>query len=332
MQLPVTTYASSTTYTISVFARARQIGEFMISVGTAATVGTGFDLLGGVAFTVPGVTRPTSDSITQLANGWYLCTITFTTGTGSTASPGAFYLIRGSPSYTGDGSNIWIWGAQITQTSFPADYVPTTTASVTQAADQIILSPGALNTTAQTIMSYFYGPIGNEGDQGGAYSINDGTSSNHIDYRPVSATSILTSSGMNTSLGTGSGTSAAMFHKVVETVQVGNMALSLDGSAPYTAAPSAMPTTLNKVLIGDLDNSNGAYEINTNVTAFGLWNGVVASTADLQRLTTISGLLSIFNCSSDFAASGPCGVNFPSGRTGSTPLRPPSGRLGSSCW
>jgi hypothetical protein len=120
---------------VSIFAKASE-RSWLVMYIYSTTYGDNrtayFNLSDGVLGTVSaGVTA----SIQKLPNGW--CRVSISTGTGS------FPSIRigtaagnGVKSYTGGSAfGLFVWGAQLEYYSFPTSYIPTTSATVTRAAD-----------------------------------------------------------------------------------------------------------------------------------------------------------------------------------------------------
>ena len=122
-------------YTMSVFAKA---AERNILTLMPATTGGGdapvyFNLSNGTISTSLGSAN--SASIQSYPNGWYRCSVT--DGTGGFGYPFiGVAAVSGTESYAGNGtSGIYIWGAQLEAGVFSTSYIPTTTATVTRAAD-----------------------------------------------------------------------------------------------------------------------------------------------------------------------------------------------------
>lgn len=140
-RLNVVPAASGTTYTHTVFAKANGYTKVRMADSSGARYAASFDL-SAVTVTDTGGAGYVSGSITPFSNGWYRCSITFT----STASnfwpsvvgypdTGATLNNYGA-SYLGDGvSGIYIWGAQLEIGAFATSYIPTTTTALTRNAD-----------------------------------------------------------------------------------------------------------------------------------------------------------------------------------------------------
>lgn len=134
------TASNATAYTYSVFAKAGTQNSFTLEArgATGNVYDYAFTLSGAGTATVNGsaVGSPTG-GIQQLANGWYRCWITKTT---TNTTP--LYIIGFGQGSTA--TNIYIFGAQMEAGSFATSYIPTTSASVTRAADVVTIGGAAL--------------------------------------------------------------------------------------------------------------------------------------------------------------------------------------------
>ena len=124
--------AAATTYTYSAFAKTGDAGTGtlqLLAVDTATSANSAtssFSTVSGtitVAASTNGTFTNASSIITPLADGWYRCSLTFTTGTETSIN---LRLYSRLPT-TGDGTRgILLWGAQLEQSSTVGEYIPTT--------------------------------------------------------------------------------------------------------------------------------------------------------------------------------------------------------------
>lgn len=130
-QAPTTAAAA---HTFSVYLKAAERSFALIYAGVT-NVGVMVNLLTGATNTVAGITAPTSSSVTDAGNGWYRCSMTFTTT--AAASSVFVYLANNSTSfsYAGDGtSGVLLWGAQLSNSASLDPYVYNPVAAPTSAA------------------------------------------------------------------------------------------------------------------------------------------------------------------------------------------------------
>ena len=125
------TVSSGVTYSASCYMKAAERSLVYLALATTPSAIAYFDLSNG---TVADSSDPDllSAIITPVGDGWYRCSITtVSTGTSTNIRIGLTPSITAGtfPSHTGDGtSGIYIWGAQLEESSTVGQYVKTTTA------------------------------------------------------------------------------------------------------------------------------------------------------------------------------------------------------------
>ena len=112
----------------------------------ANKAGTGcrawFDLSNG---TTTSVDTGCTASITSAGNGWYRCILTGNSNTGA-ITPALQVFVQNvtgnQTTYDGDGSSVYVWGAQLEAGSFPTSYIPNngTPGGIIRAADVASIS------------------------------------------------------------------------------------------------------------------------------------------------------------------------------------------------
>jgi hypothetical protein len=140
----VTKAASALAYSTSVYVKQGTLTTFRLSLDSGSAsqrADAFFDIsLGVVSSTsVTGTFTNESATITDVGNGWYICTLSATTGTETN--------IR-STIYGSGAGTIYLWGAQLELGSY-ATLHPNTTAAVTRNAD-VISKTGISSLIGQT--------------------------------------------------------------------------------------------------------------------------------------------------------------------------------------
>jgi hypothetical protein len=190
-------FTSGTSYTFSVYVKAAERANIRLTLPAAAftsALASQFNLALGTTTTISAGATAT---IAALQSDWYRCTMT-ATATATVSSTISLQIGENSTSttvnYTGDGtSGIYAWGAQLEAGAFPTSYIPTTTATVTRAADVASITGSNFSSWYNQTASTIYSEAASS--SGAAYTGNIygfGTSFNdsishyrQVDFQPV---------------------------------------------------------------------------------------------------------------------------------------------------
>lgn len=265
-----TTQAVSTSYVLSVFAKAGNVSFLRLrNLAQATETNTWFNLSNGTVGTISAGTS--SASITSFGNGWYRCSITVTTSAtiannfidiANAASDGS---ISGSA-----GNTTIIWGAQLEAGAFATSYIPTVASQVTRTADVATMtstnfsswySAGAGGVVARVLPSTVSGTRP-------ALQFDDNTANELINLRGNTTNpELVIVDGGSPQVQIDAGTIAAnTVYSLGAAWNTDNCAAAVNGDAAVTDATATIPTVTQARL-----GSNGTDYLNGHLQNLRYW-------------------------------------------------------------
>lgn len=286
----ITKAASAITYTLSMFAKKGEANTLRMLPRDTATsannVDARFNLNDGTVISVTAVGTFTSASgaIQNVGNGWYRCSVTFTSGT-EVSIRNQIFQLNDNASFTGNGTNgIYIWGYQFEAGAFATSYIPTTTTALTRQADVASMTGTAFSTwfnaTAGTLVVQSQTAQAYAAGVPARASIDDGAITNRIAIRngnnfsgvvSVSGSSVasLESTAWNSNIA-----------KQAIAYKVDDFAYTTNGASVVTDTSGAIPS-VNRLGIGVTGAQNYLNGWLQRLTYYPLRN----TNAQLQALT-----------------------------------------------
>ena len=234
---------TAATHTFSAFAKADGLTSVSIqsrdNASAANFAGVNFNLSTGAVSTTSetGAFSATSGTITAYGNGWYRCTMTFT----SSISTNTRFRFNTA---TGDGTNaVLLYGAQAELgAAYATSYVKTEAAAVTRLDDTCYKTgiSSLIGQTAGTI--YAEWTANNATPSGRILSISDGTTANRLSILEdggkiriyMAASSVLQADITNLSTYTGT-------HKIAVAYAANDLKIYIDGVAVGTSTSITVP-------------------------------------------------------------------------------------------
>ena len=245
--------------TLSIYAKAGSASFLGLSIYGLSTRCAVFDLGTGAVSSVVGGYA----SITSVGNGWYRCSFHDPGGLnycvvymGETAAQAV-----AQTSYIGTNKNIYVWGAQHENGSFPTSYIKTDASSVTRAQDYIAIGTSSwFNNNQCTIYcSFDTASVGTNSPSMTYWSIENGTSLGYYANK-ASGSSTLTvfqgsasaSAGTISAIPTGSLYTAKQQNAYSYNNTSGSLAASglLNGGSVGTITPAPISFTPTACLLG----------------------------------------------------------------------------------
>ena len=278
------TIVSGTTYTLSVYAKAKEytrITPLMETTGFSSNVSATFNLSTGVVDATSG--SPDATSITDEGNGWYRCSVT-ATADASASTPFRFYLDEGTSGAAdtaiADGdetSGIYIWQADVTAGAFPTSPIPTTTATVARGAETAAMSDVTwLNDSAGTwLFDYIPSIVGLNAAQRHYLMFFSDTGNDRLCIRSANSGG---EKNPHTVIGDGSavdGVQPATSHvagvasKYVAAYDGASTSISLDGASVVTASGGYSGASLSTLHIASDSTTNN--QLNGTIARITYW-------------------------------------------------------------
>ena len=267
-------------YALSFYAKKDEYEVLQLQATNQNFAGTliyaNFDLASGTVVSFADC----SPTIESIGNGWYRCVLILpaATSSGSNAFRFAPYA-SGDPerlsSYTGDGtSGLYVWGAQLEESSYPTSYIPTSGATATRAAD---VSSSSSNTFGnsfydQTKGTTFTDAFKKYAVPSGKFptvsGFNDGTNANRILNTWVTNTQVgftVTKNGLATA--SLYAVVTASRRRLANAFATNSFASAVNGSTPLIDNFGALPT-VPSMRIGD---QFGIHTLNGAISRITYW-------------------------------------------------------------
>jgi len=180
------------TYTISCFVKKGTNRWLRLASVSSASTGAWFDLDNGVVGTV----NSTSATIEDYGNGWYRITNTLTAVNGSNDVFLGLSGVDGSTSGADViGNDVFVWGFQVEELSYPTSYIPTNGSTVTRDADTCTGAGSSADFNSEEGVLYAEISALENGGVNRYISLSDNTTNNRLNIIFSSNTDRLTISG-----------------------------------------------------------------------------------------------------------------------------------------
>lgn len=208
-----------------------------------------------------------------LPNGWWRIFMRAVLGGAETSVTFRYGLGNLGEVYLGDGaSGLYVFGAQAEGDWYPTPYIPTDAAQVTRAASRLTITPPAelISATEHTLVweGVLTGLNLSGGIGGVLLEMRDGTTGNRIGLfvhpsRSLQGYIYVGGVAQSFPFSVNGVISVGVPFRCAMTLRAGAAALSLNGGAPITTAPAAIPANLSMI---DVATGAGGGQPSTSVT------------------------------------------------------------------
>ena len=273
-------FTAGSAITVSIFAKKNTSDFFRFEIGNV--VSCWFNLNTGVIGSNQagsGNVLFSAKSIQPFPDGWYRCVLTCTTSTITTVSVKLFATNTDGNS-SSINSSVYLWGAQLEAGAFATSYIPTTTATVTRAADVASITGANFSSWYnQTEGTVFAGFIPRTFAQAcGLLSLDDGTTSERLQTRVSTAGngSFLVADGgsVQANFSTTNSTSLNTKGKLATSFALNSFQACLNGELVASDTLGTLPTVTQAVI----GNAVGAFIFNGPISRLTYWPSRFANT------------------------------------------------------
>jgi hypothetical protein len=226
----------------------------------------------------------------------YRCSVTGTNGavltrmfiglSGTYGGPNLYPIYPGTP-----GNGILIFGAQVEQGAFPTSYIPTTSVSVTRAADVASMPTNVswYNASAGSGQVTFVNVAqSGAGTQNGLFTFDDGTGNNviwsnafSIPNQFVPVTQVLVGGASSGYLNYGAITQTPVAKQVATWTSSATLRITANSGAVQSVALTTALPTVSRLVFG---NALG-FALNGCLQRLNYWNRTLSDT-EMQQVTT----------------------------------------------
>ena len=272
----------SSTYTYSVFAKKKDLNFISLRLSNFTTPVNDNSYFNLNLGTVVSAGSGSVAEIENYGNGWYRCSVTFTTDVADTSGTLQLRLSENGTGTTVDldnTSNIYIWGWQFEKSNHASSYIPTSGSAVTVVAETCNQTPpsGIIGQTEGTVVINTTNFL-SSGNRTFALFYTSGASYYQIYLTALNEVRVDVN-GVFLFLGSTlvSGTQS----KIAFAYKSGDFALYIDGVQVAISASATIPASLNDFYLG---NSLGGEQIG-GIDSFLLYDTRLPN-AELQQLTS----------------------------------------------
>lgn len=279
-------------YTLSVYARAGERSSFNLLMSDGvAFFARKFNLNLGIteAEDIDGASGATIHSITDAGNGYWRCSMTVLMQ--STLSSFQLRLNNAGDVYVGDGtSGLFVWGFQLETGTTPSSYIPTDVSAVIRAQDQWSFTGSGFSDWFNPLEGTFFLDVETntrrivQNHTPAIIQVDDGTSNNRMRmfFRVIP-----TFSDVAATVVSGNEIVASMQNNItylnrnkIIAYKRDDFALGADNGFPIVDTSGAVPTGMNRMLIGYGEGS----VLNGHVRRLTYW-GKRLNNSTLQQIT-----------------------------------------------